>query len=136
MIQSFTEVHRNNPKSLCPHSPYRDAFPLCICVTSVRLDTLALQLQVTSTNNMAYFGPAKSSATEASDYTSQGQRHDRIHNREDGSTGGPQTTSSAAIETSISQKMLSAVSGSVLTSLLGMTINAQIATIHADKTLQ
>lgn len=66
---------------------------------------------------MAYYGPPKSPKAVAPS-PSQGQRHDRIDG--DDADSGTAYSGSAAVETTITQKMMSAVSGSVLTSLLGM----------------
>lgn len=72
---------------------------------------------------------ARDQGGEAMGTNTHGQRHDRIPH--DGPSGGafdmpsePKLTrpkTSQEIETSLSQKMMSAVSGSILTSLLGTT---------------
>lgn len=70
---------------------------------------------------MAYFGPPKGSE-EPNNYTPEGQRHDRLSDDNDDKPSVPITpsgTTSSDVDTSITQKMLSAVTGSILTSLLG-----------------
>ena len=61
---------------------------------------------------MAHLGPSQHASAESPlDYT-QGQRHDRLLSRKNDMSSEP-------VETSLTQKMMSAVIGSVLTSLLG-----------------
>ncbi|PNS21395.1 hypothetical protein CAC42_1174 [Sphaceloma murrayae] len=60
---------------------------------------------------MSLASPSDSSANQTSTHSSEGQRHDRIPPRHDAEPSDP-------VDTSLSQKMLSAVSGSLLTSLL------------------
>lgn len=78
---------------------------------------------------MAYFGPAKDKPTsdEFPIDSPQGQRHDRLFSQQNQDTSTMASSKSdagtLAADTSLSQKMLSAVSGSVLTSLLCMPQN-------------
>lgn len=73
---------------------------------------------------MAYFGPSKNLKDGNGDNSfQQAQNHDRIASDGDGDasiTSAPSNSMALQPDTSISQKMLSAVTGSVLTSLLGM----------------